>query len=516
MNAPKQPKPAADGHKSQTRQPFLQRKPADGQRTFVSKINSLNKQMIGSGGRPGLSTVLTTLADPLSRVRTRLMDRINDTSWMSSLLSRLNLNAHPIHRDKMESEIFYVFMEAINRFGILKSEVMQASSAWELYFIEGYLNKFLHDYQHILEFKVLEIIHAYREREKEFLYEFLSHPPIATDPVTFNLHDTSRLEFHPGVQSVVKVVTRIKYNWSKTDLAASSGMPDWTQSEKEKYQKQFQYQLNNVWDTQKNTHPPFLLAHPQDYLLKNESIRWSNLRAHMHGEVQDAGGGDFHYDVNVIKAHDTEYFRPGVGIGAATFYQSDAQSGIVPETGEPSSGQQTLAHEWGHLIGMPDEYPESSMSNETDWNACRAHFAIKRMLAWRNPALRQQLDTDLSRLSDQYGSIQTPTGISRNIYHLSDPHAIPDVCFAARTKGRLRPGGLSGPGGAFIVSSMENEKRISFAGNEVHPYHRDGVLQKLNAMLASQTTQGVQYAHNFTTIDYEKIKEVLITRLSKL
>ncbi len=99
---------------------------------------------------------------------------------------------------------------------------------------------------------------------------------------------------------------------------------------------------------------------------------------------------------------------------------------------------------------------------------------------------------------------------------------LPDECFAVRGAWsgsrsiRLRPGGRSQRGGTHISASADDAARLTDRGNQVHAYHREGVLNELNDALSAQTDPRVQFEHNFQDMSLRENLETLEARLNNI
>ncbi|MFP5275020.1 eCIS core domain-containing protein, partial [Coleofasciculus sp.] len=396
--------------------------------------------------------------------------------------------------------------------------------------------------QEELEAKVEE----YREVERSWLENFGTAASVTQDPVHPNQSQQDvALSLLPGVpEAKVVVETRVNCNFQRTSQAMQDNdgdgnpdIPDWTDDERTHFMDQFQKQLNDVWSTGASGTAPFRCSQPADYLLTNESPKWSEITANMEAQVT-LDPANPHFQLDVFKEAPGENNRAHVGTNTGVFYMEDADAGyktLGPDVGQPTGAQHTLAHEWHHMIGNPDEYAENSAdqsgnaSTPTDlqsrWGDCQQNFQDIINDPASTPEQKQQAQQDLQALRDHASDVDSSTpGFQSGIFPLAGRDDIPDDCFAIRGVWRptdgpqvlLQPGAQSQRGGTNISASAEDAARLSDRGNQVRPYMREGIVQELPSMLEGRFDPEVSFDHNFQDMTPEQTLETLQARIQNV
>ncbi|MEZ4468868.1 MAG: hypothetical protein R3F43_31680, partial [bacterium] len=203
--------------------------------------------------------------------------------------------------------------------------------------------------------------------------------------------------------------------------------------------------------------------------------------------------------------------------------------------GTPNGGQMTLAHEWHHMIGNPDEYAENSASQDAStstpadlrnrWGTCQAHFNTIINDTSKPQAERDQARADLQALQNHATDMDPSTpGFQAGIFAVANRPDIPDECFAIRGSWRasdgrqqlLRPGAQSQRGGSHISASADDAARLSDRGNTVRPYMREGIVDELRTLLQGAYTPEVQFDHNFRDMTTEELVETITVRIQNI
>ncbi len=135
---------------------------------------------------------------------------------------------------------------------------------------------------------------------------------------------------------------------------------------------------------------------------------------------------------------------------------------------------------------------------------------------------REQAERDLYALEHPYERDASGNFL---IYSLApqnrpaDAPRVPDEAFAVWGDNQVyRPGGYSDRGGLDNATSQEDEGNIMVMGNDAQPYHYEGMLEELNAMLKGKLKPEVQFEHNFKDMKtFKQIYDVFLVRaLNKL
>jgi hypothetical protein len=478
-----------------------------------------------------------------------LLKRLADMSWVSDCFVGLDTDAHPAHRAAMMEALTTMVLSHTTQLGAVGGRILGASSTTELDQLGIEIDTFKAVHGVLLTKELQDVVEYYRVMEQLWVILFLNGGPITKDPTNANKGgQKALLEYHRGLTGTVKLITRVNYTWTRTPGAVTAGIADWTDAEKTQFKTGFQRQLDNVWNTRNaGAYTPFRVSEPSDYLLKNSPLKWSDITAHMQGEVRDAAAGgtpDFTITVTKRDMATESGLRAFVGSGTGQFYDDNRQAG-VDATGAPTSGQQTLAHEWAHMIGQPDEYAENSAAQSQEWinggstgttanslgsdqwTACQNELNRRAGDPALTPQQQAQATTDLNSLTNHARDIDPATpGFQGGIFGVANRAdntlPLPDECFAVRGAWsgsrsiRLRPGGRSQRGGTHISASADDAARLTDRGNQVHAYHREGVLNELNDALSAQTDPRVQFEHNFQDMSTRESLETIEARLNNI
>ncbi|HEY1166257.1 MAG TPA: hypothetical protein VGE90_13855 [Chitinophaga sp.] len=487
----------------------------------------------------------------LTMEKVSLITHLADITWINDCFVGLDQDAHPIHKTEMENALKTTVAGHVSQLTALGGRIIGAASMEELNALKIEIDTFKAIHGVLLTKELQDVVELFRLKEQMWVIMFTNNGMITKDPVNANkAGNKALLEYHQGFTGTVKMITRVNYTWNRSAAAVTAGIADWTDAEKTQFKTAFQQQLNNVWDTRKaSAYTPFRVSQPSDYLLKNSPLKWSDITAHMQGEVRDAAAaGTPDFTITVIKNDPaTEAsVRSAVNDGTAKFYIGAASQGIDAAGAPlPTGEQQTLAHEWAHMIGQPDEYPENSADQSqswisggrtgtTDnslgsdqWQACQNELTRRSNDATLTPQQRAQATTDLNNLQNSPNDADAATPGWQDPIHgvanrADNTLALPDGCFAVRGAWtgsravRLRPGGRSERGGTHISASAEDAARLTDRGNQVHAYHREGVLQELNSALSTQTNPPVQFEHNFKDMTQKERLETIEAKLNNL
>jgi hypothetical protein len=486
----------------------------------------------------------------LTMEKVSLITRLADMSWVNDCFTGLDQDAHPIHKTEMTEALSATVTAHISQLAVLGGRIIDASSMEELNALRTEIDTFKAVHSVLLTNDLQAVVEMYRVKEQMWVISFINGAVITKDPTNANQSGKKALlEYHPGLAGTVKMITRVNYAWNRSAAAIAAGVPDWTDAEKTQFKTAFQQQLNNVWNTRNaSAYTPFRISQPSDYLLKNSPLKWSDITAHMQGEVRDAAAANTpDFTITVLKGDPATEANARSAVTSdneAKFYMSAASKGI-DAAGAPTGDQQTLAHEWAHMIGQPDEYPENSASQSQSWisggrtgttanslgsdqwQACQNELTRRSNDATLTPQQRTQATTDLNNLQNSPRDAEPATPGWQDPIHGTANRAdntlpIPDGCFAVRGAWsgsravRLQPGSRSQRGGTHISANAADAARLTDRGNQVHAYHREGVLQELNSALNTQTDPPVQFDHNFKDMTQPERLETIEARLNTL
>lgn len=481
--------------------------------------------------------------------RATLMSSLGDITWISDAFTGLDTDAHPMHKMNMMSMLTTKVMTHLIPLINMASRVQSASTEVEFAALTTAIATYKAVHGILLASELAAVVNLFMVLEQLYVIGFLNGNIITKDPANPNrAGQRGLLEYQRGLVGTVNYVTRVNYSWTRSAAATAAGVTDWTDAERNVFKQAFQRQLNDVWDT-RNASPftPFRVEEPEDYLLKTSPLKWSNITAHMRGEVRDAAAAatpDF--TVTVIKRDTTTEsgLRPEVGNATGTFYSDNATDGY-DAAGVATGTQHTLAHEWAHMSGQPDEYAENSAQQSADWvsggstgttanslgsnqwQACQDELNRRAADTTLTAAQRAQAATDLTDLTNHATDMDAATpgfqgGIFGTAHRADTTLPLPDGCFAVRGQWsgtgslRLRPGAASQRGGTHISASAADAARLTDRGNQVHAYHREGILDELNSALDGQTTPRVQFEHNLRDMSLAEQLETLEGRLNSL
>ena len=352
------------------------------------------------------------------------------------------------------------------------------------------------------------IILTYREVEKQWLQHYLSHD-VSQDPVHLNKQNmyNQKLSLISGTPSKVVVETRCSFSFDRSPKAVLEGKPVWQPADEQAYVTNFQAQLDAVWGTKANEPHPFAIVEPKDHLLAGEAKKWSNMTGTLQGKVTKVAPANAHFKIRVTRLATGESGTASVsgGESAAHYFEKNAKAGLDPAR---PMDQKTLAHEWWHMIGGPDEYAKINKDQ------AKAYFAFKKFLS--SGGDRAQAIADWEKLKKQYKA--NPATGEANIYDFSADKRpdIPDFIFSSQgtehDKTVLRPGEETGRGGLEISSTKAQETRLSDEGNRVEPYMREGIVEGLNEMIDDQFDPKIKFEHNMATMTRQEIINVIRVR----
>ena len=477
-----------------------------------------------------------------------LMRKITDPSWIvDEVTLAIGNDAHPQHALMLNVELVGIGVSAgLGAMGYA-NRIAPCNDLEAVQALDTEFDTWRAEQAATLTGDLDAKVEEYREIERGWLTTFGAHAPIVKDPANPNQGGQPvSITFTPGVpQSTVTVETRVNCTFGLTTAAQADndgdGAPDvaaWTPDEQAHFMSQFQRQLDDVWSTGAGAVAPFRASAPPDHLLATESPKWTELTATMQARVT-ADASNPHFNLNVFKEAATESNRAFVGSGGTgTFYIADADAGYHrsgPDAGQRNPDEQpTLAHEWHHMIGNPDEYAEDSSSQSADPNtpatrsgdnaACLAHFNTIINDPASTPEQKAQAQADIAALNAHATDTDPSTpGFQSGIFPLAGRSDVPDSCFAIRgtwadgpDHARLRPGARSQRGGTNISASAADAARLSDRGSQVRPYMREGIVQELGTMLPGQFTPEVSFDHNFADMPPATVFETIQARLQNI
>ncbi len=496
-----------------------------------------------------------------------LLTKIQDGAWAADAVKDLEKDAHPKHKAALDVTLTAVVLVAKAEAQVYAGKITGCEDLDSVKNLDKDYEKWRTDRGKALKKSAEDVVDAFKEIEKGWLDSYASAAALTKDPVKMNKGGASQgIAFKPGIpDATVTVETKVKYVWQQSDKAKKQKRKT-SSSTKKEVQKLWQDQLDRVWSTGKKSVRPFRLTDPPDYLLAKEAKRWSTALATMKAKVTPVTSGE-HFTINMVQRGRGEDHRAFVaGDGQSAEFNlggtdgSDHVAGYKKDKKTPTGDQFTLAHEWLHMIGLPDEYAENSEAQEDDakagnilkgnpklqkkyagrFTACQAHFkkeqkkwkteiaAQKKVLKDKKSTEEQKKDaqkklaaataehakatTDLDAAVNPY---DFDSSGSRKFYRFANRPDVPDDCFAVRGQYDLakatflRPGGKAQLGGSHISENLADEQRISDAGNKIHPYHREGILREVRSLIKGKFDPEVALEHNFKGMgkDAKKYKE---------
>ncbi|NEQ20277.1 MAG: DUF4157 domain-containing protein [Microcoleus sp. SIO2G3] len=477
-----------------------------------------------------------------------LLAHMTDSSWIVDAVTNVeNQNdANPKHRFFMSMSLYGLGIGVGSEAMSFVHRIRDCDTRAQVDALREEFNTWKAERQVSLQEELETKVEEYREVERSWLEQFANAGPVTQDPVHPNKSSQNvALSLLSGVpESTVVVETRVNCNFQLTPKAAQDNdgdgnpdVPNWTADEQTHFMDQFQKQLNDVWATGASGTAPFRCNQPPDHLLTNESPKWSEITAKMEARVT-LDPSNPHFQLDVFKQAPGENQRAHVGTNTGVFYMSNADAGYVtsgPDAGRRTGAQHTLAHEWHHMIGNPDEYAENSAAQSGDsstpadlrsrWGDCQQHFQDVINEPTSTPEQKQQAQQDLQALQQHATDVDPATpGFQSGIFPLAGRSDIPDACFAIRGNWRptdgpqvlLRPGEQSQRGGTNISASAADAARLSDRGNEVRPYMREGIVQELQSMLKGKFDPEVSFDHNFQEMTVEQQLETLQARIQNV
>ena len=483
--------------------------------------------------------------------KTALFDKIVNGQWIIDEVQAVEgaNTAHPDHDFSMKLELYGVGLGAAVESGGFALRIADCDDLAAVEALGTEFDEWKSARGPTLNEELEAKVEEYRTIERSWLERF-SNTTVCQDPVNPNKSDQSvALCLQGGApEALVEVETRVNCTYGRTALAQADsdgdGNPDvadWTDEEKTEFMTKFQQQLDHVWTTGAGQTAPFRCSAPQDFLLSTESSKWSAITAKMKATVT-ADSSNPHFNINVLKRAAGEGGRAGVNydhtnnIGTATFYQANADAGYHtsgPDAGNPNGRQMTLAHEWHHMIGNPDEYAENSRSQSNSsstpaglqnrWTVCQQHFQDIIDDETKPQAERDQAAADLDAITNQYQDSDPSTAGSQDkIYSFAGRSDVPEECFAIRgtwtgpDSVRLQPGRSEQRGGLRISQSAEDAARLSDSGMQVRPYMREGIVEELKSMLEGVFSPEVSFDHNFQDMSEQDIVETITVRVNNI
>jgi hypothetical protein len=478
--------------------------------------------------------------------KTALLERIRDTSWVEETFNGFQVQPHPDHAEALMDEIAEVTESAAFEAEGFAARIAECNDLAAIQALSEEFEVWQATVGADLCVEMSDVLDIYTQEEAGWLEAFKNHGEISADPVSFNQSaNKAKLTFVPGMTARTIVETTISWNFTMTTAATAAKVAAWTPKEQTEFKDTFQKQLDDVWGPKAQKFDPFRADQPKDFLLANQPEMWSQITSNFEGKVSDAAAGAAHFAVTANKEAAGESNRSFVagGGGAATFHFADQSAGY-DAAGKETGDQHTLAHEWLHMVGNPDEYAENSkaqadLANSPDGTSMGSHQEhfkttysstvkyfddiIANKDAKYTAAQIAQAQKDKNAFENPY----SPGTDGFAIYDLSRPAPdrvgrIPDSAFAIRglydpAKGNyLRPGAASQRGGTHISTGPKDQMRLSDRGNQVRPYMREGVLIELNKMLKAQFTPEVVFEHNMKDMAMEDRVELLEARLNRI
>lgn len=483
--------------------------------------------------------------------KSALFDKIVNGQWIIDEVQAVEgaNEAHPDHAFSMTVELYGVGLGAAVEAGGFALDIANCDDLAAVEALEAAFDEWKSARGPTLNDELEAKVEEYRAIERGWLEGF-SNTTVCQDPVHPNKSDQSvQLCLKGGApEAEVEVTTRVNCTYGLTSQAQQDndgdGNPDvaaWTAEEQTEFMTKFQAQLDHVWTTGAGQTAPFRCNAPDDFLLSTESLKWSAITAKMKAQVsQDTSNP--HFNINVLKRAPGEGGRAGVNydhtnnIGTATFYQANSTAGYHtsgPDAGTANGRQMTLAHEWHHMIGNPDEYAENSRSQSNSastpaalqnrWTTCQQHFQNIINDTTKPQAERDQATADLNAITNQYQDSDPATpGSQDNIYSFAGRTDVPEECFAIRgtwtgpDSVRLQPGRSEQRGGLRISQSAEDAARLSDSGMQVRPYMREGIVEELRSMLEGVFSPEVSFDHNFQDMTDQEVVETITVRVNNI
>ena len=487
------------------------------------RVVAAGRRVVAAGARAVRSAVAAVREwIDLLGPKVAFLNKVRDGSWAATAITGIKRDAHPKHKMWLDLTIWTVVVAAKAEALGFALKVAPIGKKKDLDKLDKEFAKWKAKRGPLLKKEVEAKVKEYRDKEAKWLQSYAKHATVTKDPVNPNKGNNQvALHFKPGApDGTVTVETRVSYEWAVSDKAKAAGNKSIPAAEKKRFQERFQQQLDLVYTTKKNGVRPFRGTEPKDHLLESESPRWSNLLAKFKGKVTTVPKGKQHVAAKVTlldPSEGTNGYISGDG-KRANFNIRHADRGFDGKTDKTTGSQHTLAHEWVHMIGQPDEYAENSSRQQgqagTETNAtikkyrakmfdnAKAHFQKIIDDKTKSKADRDKARADLDALNNPNDADPV---YGRKFYRFKGRTDIPDEAFAIRgskdhtlpTSYRLQPGRGSQRGGTTISASKEDEKRISDAGNRIHAYHREGILVELNNMIKGTFSPNVAFEHNF-------------------
>lgn len=485
-----------------------------------------------------------------------LLSKIQDGSWAADAIKDVKRDANPKHKKALDAAVEAVVTGAKAEAEAFASKIAGADDVKAVKKLDKEYEKWRAARGKTLKKSVEDVVDGFKKIEQGWLDSYASHAELKKDPVQMNKGDASQgIAFKPGIpEGTVTVETKVKYVWKQSADAKKEKLTTSAATKKE-VQSLWQKQLDRVWSTQKKGVRPFRVTSPKDHLLENEAKKWSTALATMKAKVTPVKSGE-HFTINMVQRGASEDHRAFVsGDGKSAEFNlggtdgSDHLAGYKKDKKTPTGDQFTLAHEWLHMIGLPDEYAENSESQEDDakagnilkgnkklqkiyagrFTACKAHFE-KQKKKWKKEiddqkkivddksstkeqkkSAKDKLDKarkEHKKAVDDLDAVGNPydwdaSGSDRKFYRFANRPDVPDDCFAVRgaydlkKATFLRPGGAAQLGGSHISKNVADEARISDAGNNIHPYHREAILREVRALIKGKFDPEVALEHNF-------------------
>jgi hypothetical protein len=522
------PKPVEVSRAKSTSEP-AKPSPSGGNGAAAYAAIAAKQQTVATAPRSTFDGAATRFVDLLGP-KTTLLTKIIDRSWIVDAVSAaVGNDAHPQHKADLDAQLIEIGVKiGIEAMGFA-SRIADCHDLEAVKALERSFDTWKAQRAATFARELSAAIDTYRRIERAWLVVFDETDPIVKDPANPNQRGRAvALTFEPGVpRSWISVETRVKCAFGRTALAQADndgdGAPDvadWAPQEKDHFTMQFQRQLQDVWSTGAREVAPFRVSAPSDHLLAHETPKWSDVTARMQARVT-VDASKPHFEIDVLKTAPGEAPRSSVDAGnKATFHIEDADRGYYRSgrrVGQRNRKEQpTLAHEWHHMIGNPDEYAENSVADsDEDRAACVAHFSNLLDAPDMTPERAVRTWKDQAAVNSDVPSPRVPVA-RLGIYTLANRSDIPDECFATRGAIRLRPGGQSQRGGTNISAGASDAARLSDRGSEVRAYMREGLVQELGSMLLGKFTPEVSFDHNLAQLPVAAVVETVKARIQNV
>ncbi len=165
-----------------------------------------------------------------------------------------------------------------------------------------------------------------------------------------------KLYREPDGSYTLELNMKIEFDF-KTGVG-DDGLPlEWTEQQKQEFMADYVRTVEEVWDGRKIT-----TADGQEVTL-DINLDVSEEAGGLFGSIGDAFDSSEHWNIDVTRVPEGGFRQSSVTPGRNT---GDFDSEDVTLTPKGDQMQYGSAHEFGHMIGLPDEYPADSPHTDDD------------------------------------------------------------------------------------------------------------------------------------------------------